>query len=158
MKKRTAKVRRQTKETNITVEVDLDGKGAYGVSTGLPFLDHMLELLSRHSLIDLKIRASGDLDVDFHHTVEDVGLALGKALDKALGARAGIRRYGCSLTPMDEALSRVAENFKTIKEQSGPDAIGVLSSARITNEENYLVQKFTRAVIGTNNVDHCARL
>jgi len=108
MKRRTAKIRRKTRETNIAIELNLDGKGTYAISTGLSFFDHMLELLSKHSLIDLKIRAAGDLKVDYHHTIEDIGLALGTALDKALGSRSGITRYGWSLVPMDEALSRVA--------------------------------------------------
>jgi len=108
MKKRQASVTRKTKETNIVVELCLDGKGTCAIGTGMPFLDHMLELLTRHSLVDLKVKATGDLDVDYHHTVEDVGLALGEALDKALGSRKGINRYGWSLAPMDEALSRCA--------------------------------------------------
>ena len=108
MKARTARVARKTRETDITVEVNLDGSGQYRVETGLPFLNHMLELLSKHSLIDLVIRAKGDLAVDYHHTVEDIGLALGTALDQALGTRCGIGRYGWSLLPMDDALSRVA--------------------------------------------------
>jgi len=107
MKKRIAKVRRITRETDIAMEIGLDGKGEYKIDTGIPFLDHMLDLVSKHSLIDLKIRARGDLKVDYHHTVEDIGLALGEALDKALGKRAGITRYGWSLVPMDEALSQV---------------------------------------------------
>jgi imidazoleglycerol-phosphate dehydratase len=108
MTKRTAEVRRKTRETDITVELNLDGAGVYSVSTGLPFLDHMLELLSRHSLIDLSIKARGDLHVDYHHTVEDLGLTVGQALNKALGTRKGIARYGSACIPMDEALSRVA--------------------------------------------------
>ncbi len=107
MKKRTGDVRRNTRETKINISVDLDGTGTYSVDTGLPFLNHMLELFSRHSLIDLKLKATGDLDVDYHHTVEDIGLALGTAIDKALGDRMGIRRYGWSYIPMDEALCRV---------------------------------------------------
>jgi len=108
MKKRTARIVRKTKETSISVELNLDGKGINSISTGMAFLDHMLELLSKHSLIDLAIIAKGDLEVDYHHTAEDVGLAIGSALDKALGTRKGIRRYGWSLVPMDEALSRSA--------------------------------------------------
>lgn len=108
MKKRTATVRRKTKETNICIALNLDGRGTGKVGTGLAFLDHMLNLMSKHSLIDLTVGASGDLDVDYHHTVEDVGLCLGEALDKALGDRKGIVRYGSSLVPMDEALSQVA--------------------------------------------------
>jgi imidazoleglycerol-phosphate dehydratase len=107
MKKRSAKVKRTTRETDVAVEIGLDGRGDYKINTGLAFLDHMLELLSKHSLIDLKIAAKGDLKVDYHHTVEDIGLALGEALDKALGKRAGITRYGWGLVPMDEALSQV---------------------------------------------------
>ena len=108
MSNRTAQIKRKTKETDISLELNLDGAGEYVNDTGVPFLDHMLDLLSKHSLIDLKVKATGDLEVDYHHTVEDVGLALGEALDKALGQRKGIRRYGWSLVPMDEALSRVA--------------------------------------------------
>lgn len=108
MKKRTAKIERKTRETNITLELGLDGKGTYSIDTGVPFFDHMLELLAKHAVLDLKIKAVGDLDVDYHHTVEDVGLALGDALNQALGDRKGITRYGFSLLPMDEALSRVA--------------------------------------------------
>jgi len=107
MKARKATVKRKTSETDIVVEVNLDGTGKYKLDTGLPFMNHMLELLSKHSLIDLKIMAKGDLEVDYHHTVEDIGLALGTALDKALGTRKGICRYGWAYVPMDDALSRV---------------------------------------------------
>ena len=105
---RQASVERNTKETQISAEVDLDGNGSYDVSTGIGFLDHMLEQLSRHSLIDLKVRAQGDLHIDFHHTTEDTGYAVGEALSKALRDRAGIVRYGDALIPMDETLTRVA--------------------------------------------------
>ena len=104
---RTARVERNTRETQIQVEVNLDGTGAYDVSTGIGFLDHMLEQLSRHSLIDLTIRAKGDLHIDFHHTTEDSGYAIGEAITKALGDRKGITRYGHALIPLDEALTRV---------------------------------------------------
>jgi len=104
---RMATETRETRETQIHIAVNVDGVGAYSVDTGLPFLNHMLELFSRHSLIDLKLKATGDLDVDYHHTVEDVGLALGTAIDRALGDRKGIRRYGFFYVPMDESLSRV---------------------------------------------------
>lgn len=107
MKDRLAKVDRNTSETRISVELNIDGTGSNSISTGLAFLDHMLQLFSRHSLIDLKLKAVGDLDVDYHHTVEDVGIALGTALDQALATRKGIVRYGWSYVPMDEALSRV---------------------------------------------------
>jgi imidazoleglycerol-phosphate dehydratase len=108
MKKRTAKIARATKETDIAIDLNIDGSGVYVNKTGIPFLDHMLDLLAKHALLDLKVRAKGDLDVDYHHTVEDVGLALGDALNKALGDRKGLTRYGWSLVPMDEALCQVA--------------------------------------------------
>lgn len=107
MKPRNARIKRATRETQIDVTLALDGHGRADVDTGLPFLNHMLELFSRHSLMDLRLRAHGDLAVDYHHTVEDLGLCLGQALDKALGDRRGIRRYGCATIPMDDALSRV---------------------------------------------------
>ncbi|MBG02743.1 MAG: imidazoleglycerol-phosphate dehydratase [Rhodospirillaceae bacterium] len=105
---RQASVERNTKETQISAEIALDGSGTYDVSTGIGFLDHMLEQLSRHSLMDLKVRAQGDLHIDFHHTTEDTGYVVGEALSKALGDRAGIVRYGSALIPMDETLTRVA--------------------------------------------------
>ncbi|MDA0664356.1 MAG: imidazoleglycerol-phosphate dehydratase HisB [Proteobacteria bacterium] len=105
---RAATVERNTKETKISASIDLDGTGRYDVKTGIGFLDHMLEQLSRHSLIDLTLRAEGDLHIDFHHTTEDSGYVVGEAVSKALGARAGIRRYGSALIPMDETLTRVA--------------------------------------------------
>src|SRR5690242_7336295 len=105
---RQARVERRTKETYIAAEVNLDGSGVYKVSTGIGFLDHMLEQLSRHSLIDLTLAAKGDLHIDFHHTTEDTGIVIGEAVAKALGDRAGITRYGDALIPMDETLTRVA--------------------------------------------------
>jgi imidazoleglycerol-phosphate dehydratase len=105
---RIASVSRSTKETSIEVTVNLDGTGEYQVSTGIGFLDHMLEQLSRHSLIDLTLTAKGDLHIDAHHTTEDSGIALGEAVAKALGDRRGITRYGDALIPMDETLTRVA--------------------------------------------------
>ncbi len=105
---RQASVERKTKETQIKATVNLDGTGKYDISTGVGFLDHMLEQLSRHSLIDLEVKAEGDLHIDFHHTTEDVGIAIGEAVAKALGDRQGIVRYGAAMSPMDEALTRVA--------------------------------------------------
>ncbi len=104
---RAARIERNTKETRISAEVNLDGTGAYDVSTGIGFLDHMLEQLSRHSLIDVTLRAEGDLHIDAHHTTEDSGIALGEAVAAALGDRAGIGRFGSALVPMDETLTRV---------------------------------------------------
>jgi imidazoleglycerol-phosphate dehydratase len=105
---RTATIERKTKETEISVSLDLDGSGNYDVSTGIGFLDHMLEQLSRHSLMDLTVKAKGDLHIDFHHTTEDTGIAIGEAFSKALGERKGITRYASALIPMDETLSRIA--------------------------------------------------
>ena len=105
---RRASVKRHTRETRIEAEIGLDGTGVYDVKTGIGFLDHMLEQLSRHSLIDLRLRAEGDLHIDFHHTTEDTGYAIGEAVSQALGDRKGIVRYGSALIPMDETLTRVA--------------------------------------------------
>jgi imidazoleglycerol-phosphate dehydratase len=108
---RTAKIARKTNETDVTVEVNLDGTGAHDMATGVGFFDHMLDQLARHSLIDMTVRATGDLHIDDHHTVEDVGIALGEALREAVGDKRGIRRYGACLLPMDEALARAALDF-----------------------------------------------
>ena len=105
---REGQTKRNTKETQIDVWLDLDGTGNYDVETGIGFLDHMLEQLSRHSLIDLKVRAAGDLHIDFHHTTEDTGIAIGLAFAEAIGDMKGIRRYASALIPMDETLTRVA--------------------------------------------------
>lgn len=105
---RKAVVERATKETRVTAEVNLDGTGRCEVATGIGFLDHMLEQLSRHSLIDLVLRAEGDLHIDFHHTTEDTGIVIGQAIAQALGDRRGIRRYGNAAIPMDETLTRVS--------------------------------------------------
>ncbi|HET6620204.1 MAG TPA: imidazoleglycerol-phosphate dehydratase HisB [Dongiaceae bacterium] len=105
---RQGKVERKTKETAIAVSVDLDGAGRSEIATGIGFLDHMLDQLSRHSLIDLTVKAKGDLHIDFHHTTEDTGIAIGEAVAKALGERTGIRRWGEATVPMDETLTRVA--------------------------------------------------
>jgi imidazoleglycerol-phosphate dehydratase len=105
---RTGAVARKTKETEISVQLNLDGSGVYNVATGIGFLDHMLEQLSRHSLIDLDVSAKGDTHIDFHHTTEDTGIAIGEAVTQAMGDRAGVTRYGSALIPMDETLTRVA--------------------------------------------------
>ena len=105
---RTGKIARKTNETDINVELNLDGTGNYDVETGIGFLDHMLEQLAKHGLIDLKVRARGDLHIDLHHTTEDSAIAIGQAFAKALGERRGIRRYASFDLPMDEALTRVA--------------------------------------------------
>ncbi|MFO1308700.1 MAG: imidazoleglycerol-phosphate dehydratase HisB [Burkholderiales bacterium] len=104
---RTARVERNTRETKIAVEVGLDGTGRADLDTGVPFLDHMLDQVARHGMIDLAVKAKGDLEIDAHHTVEDVGIAIGQAVAKALGDKAGLVRYGHAYVPLDEALSRV---------------------------------------------------
>ena len=105
---RKAKISRKTKETSIAVEVNIDGKGRYKIETGIGFLDHMLEQLSKHSLMDISVKAKGDTHIDLHHTTEDTGIAIGEAINKAAGNRKGIRRYAHALIPMDETLTRVA--------------------------------------------------
>ena len=111
MIERMAKVSRDTLETQITVEVNLDGTGIAEFQTGVPFLDHMLDQISRHGLIDISVKANGDTEIDDHHTVEDVGITIGQAFKDALGDKKGIRRYGHAYVPLDEALSRVVVDF-----------------------------------------------
>ena len=105
---RKAKIARKTNETDITVTVDLDGTGVHNMATGIGFLDHMLDQLARHSLIDISVKAKGDLHIDFHHTAEDVGIAIGQAIKQALGDKKGIRRYASADLPMDGTLTRAA--------------------------------------------------
>ena len=131
---RTAEVTRNTKETQIRVKLNLDGKGVAKLATGLPFLEHMLDQVARHGMLDLEIEAKGDLHIDAHHTVEDIGITLGQAFAKAAGDKAGIRRYGHAYVPLDEALSRVVIDF----------------SGRPGMEYNV---KYTRALIGEFDVD-----
>ena len=108
---RTAEIKRDTLETRIAVSINLDGTGECSLDTGLPFLEHMLDQVARHGLVDLSIQAEGDLEIDAHHTVEDIGITLGQALNEAIGDRKGIRRYGHAYVPLDEALSRVVIDF-----------------------------------------------
>ena len=111
MRERSAAVDRKTKETEISVKFNIDGNGTYDISTGVPFFDHMLTLFVVHGFFDLSIQAEGDVEVDFHHTVEDVGITLGQAFKQALSDKKGIRRYGHAYVPLDEALSRVVIDF-----------------------------------------------
>ena len=140
---RRGEIRRETLETKVDVELDLDGKGQVEVSTGVGFLDHMLTLLAKHSFMDLTVKAQGDLEVDSHHTVEDCGLALGQALKMALGKKAGIHRYGSCLLPMDEALAQIALDF------SGRPFLvwnASLPKVQLGNMEAEMVEEFFRAV------------
>ena len=111
MPKRLAKMRRKTRETQIAIAVDLDGSGKAAFAVGIPFLEHMLDQVARHGLIDIDVKAQGDLAIDAHHTVEDIGIVLGQAVNRALGDRTGITRYGHAYVPLDEALSRVVIDF-----------------------------------------------
>lgn len=130
---RKAAITRNTTETSIKVAVDLDGSGKYAVNTGVGFLDHMLEQLSRHSLMDLEVEAKGDLHIDAHHTTEDVGISIGQAVNQALGDRKGIARYGSAYVPMDEALTRVALDLSNRpyliwKVKFGRDKLGTMDT------------------------------
>ncbi|AUC52014.1 imidazoleglycerol-phosphate dehydratase [Sagittula sp. P11] len=140
---RRATVTRKTAETSITVELDLDGTGTYDNQTGVGFFDHMLDQLSRHSLIDMTIRAEGDLHIDDHHTVEDTGIAIGQALVKALGDKRGIRRYGACLLPMDDSLVRAALDLS-----ARPYLVWNvdLPSAKIGTFDTELVREFFQAL------------
>jgi imidazoleglycerol-phosphate dehydratase len=111
MTQRQAEIRRETLETQVTVAIDLDGTGKAELDAGVPFLEHMLDQVARHGLLDLEVRAAGDLDIDAHHTVEDIGITLGQAFSQALADKKGIRRYGHAYVPLDEALSRVVIDF-----------------------------------------------
>jgi imidazoleglycerol-phosphate dehydratase len=131
---RKAEIQRDTKETQVFVGLDLDGRGEASLASGIPFLDHMLDQIARHGALDLTVRAKGDLEIDAHHTVEDIGITLGMALAKALGDKKGIRRYGHAYVPLDEALSRAVVDF----------------SGRPGLEYNV---KFARARVGEFDVD-----
>ncbi len=139
---RSATLTRTTAETDITVEINLDGSGIYDNATGIGFFDHMLDQLARHALIDMKIHATGDLHIDDHHTVEDVGITLGQALAKALGDKRGIRRYGACLLPMDDALVRCALDLS-----ARPFLIWnvALPTAQIGTFDTELVREFFQA-------------
>ena len=142
-KKRTADVKRDTKETKISLCLDLDGSGKGTIETGIGFFDHMLELLKKHALIDLTVKAVGDLDVDYHHTVEDVGLVFGKALNEALGDRKGITRYGFASIPMDEALCETSIDL------GGRPFVVMVSGKKhmmVRDFEVKLLEEFFRAV------------
>jgi imidazoleglycerol-phosphate dehydratase len=140
---RIAQLDRKTNETNITIEVNLDGEGIYNIDTGIGFFDHMLTLAARHGIMDLNVKAEGDLYVDAHHTVEDVGIALGKCIEKALGDKKGISRYGTAFLPMDETLAMVSMDI------SGRPYLvfeAEFNSPMVGKMDTELVEEFFRAV------------
>lgn len=147
--KRSAKVSRKTKETDITVEINIDGVGTSSLDSGIGFLDHMLEQISRHGLFDLSIKAQGDLHIDAHHTVEDIGITLGQAFEKAIGDKLGIRRYGHAYVPLDEALSRVVLD---ISGRPGLDLNVDFTRARIGEFDVDLIHEFFQGFINHANI------
>jgi imidazoleglycerol-phosphate dehydratase len=147
---RIAKVDRKTKETDIRLSLNLDGEGKYAIDTSIPFLDHMLSLMSKHGLLDMKIKAKGDIDIDFHHTVEDIGIVLGKAVKEALGNMQGITRYGQASVPMDEALAMVSIDI------SGRPylvyKVEIPKKSKIKNFDPDLIEDFLQAFASTSSI------
>ncbi|OGP64888.1 MAG: imidazoleglycerol-phosphate dehydratase [Deltaproteobacteria bacterium RBG_16_42_7] len=147
---REAQIIRKTKETDITVSLNLDGQGVYDIKTSIPFLDHMLSLFAKHGLIDLKIKAKGDIEIDYHHTVEDIGICLGDALKKALGNKKGIKRYGNVTVPMDEAIASV-----TLDISERPYLVYKVilpKKSKIKNFDADLVEDFLQAFVSRSGV------
>ena len=147
---RKASVKRKTKETDVQVAINLDGSGSYAIDTSIPFLDHMLSLLSKHGLFDLKIKAKGDIDVDYHHTVEDIGIVFGKAVNQALGTMRGITRYGQATVPMDEALASVSIDI------SGRPylvyKVEFSKRSKIKNFDADLIEDFLQAFVSNSSI------
>ncbi|MFZ6016928.1 MAG: imidazoleglycerol-phosphate dehydratase HisB [Nitrospirota bacterium] len=147
---RTAKVERKTKETDIKLTINLDGKGQYSINTSISFLDHMLSLMCKHGLFDMKIKAKGDIDIDYHHTVEDIGIVLGKAVKQALGDMKGISRYGQATVPMDEALASVSLDI------SGRPylvyRVEFPKKVRIKNFDADLIEDFLQAFVSHSSI------
>jgi imidazoleglycerol-phosphate dehydratase len=143
MSQRIAKSSRKTAETKIELSIDLDGDGTSEIKTGIPFFDHMLTLFSKHGLFDLKLSVAGDIDVDFHHTIEDTGIVLGECMREALGTKEGIRRYGCAYLPMDETLARVVVDLSNRPHLEFRAPAGTPSAP---NMPFSLVEEFCRAL------------
>jgi len=141
---RKASIHRKTKETEIRLELDLDGAGQSEIKTGIPFMDHMLTLMAAHGFMDLKVTATGDTEIDDHHTVEDLGICLGKAIHEALGKREGIRRYGDAIVPMDEALARIALDISNRPSLAYRVA---LKESKTGSFDVNLVREFFRALV-----------
>jgi imidazoleglycerol-phosphate dehydratase len=144
MKSRAATVVRDTQETQITVKINLDGSGRAKLASGVPFLDHMLDQIARHGLVDLEVKARGDLHIDAHHTVEDIGITLGQALAKAVGDKKGVRRYGHAYVPLDEALSRVVVDLSG---RPGLEMTGKFTRARVGEFDVDLVREFFQGFV-----------
>jgi imidazoleglycerol-phosphate dehydratase len=154
MTERIAQVTRSTNETQIEVEINLDGKGVSRLETGIPFLEHMLDQIAKHGVIDLNVTANGDLHIDYHHTVEDIGITMGQAVNQALGDKKGIRRYGYAYVPLDEALSRAVLDFSgrplLVQHASFPDrTIGQFSTTLI----HEFFQGFANHALATLHMD-----
>jgi len=141
---RKASIHRKTKETEIRLELDLDGAGQSEIKTGIPFMDHMLTVMAAHGFMDLKVTATGDTEIDDHHTVEDLGICLGKAIHEALGKREGIRRYGDAIVPMDEALARIALDISNRPSLAYRVA---LKESKTGSFDVNLVREFFRALV-----------
>ncbi len=146
---RQTSVERNTRETRISIRLDLDGTGKAKLETGMPFFEHMLEQVARHGLIDMEIHADGDLDIDFHHTVEDTGIVLGQAMREALGDKTGITRYGHAYVPLDEALSRVVIDFSG---RPGLEYQVDYSRARVGDFDVDLIQEFFQGFVNSCGV------
>jgi imidazoleglycerol-phosphate dehydratase len=149
-KMRTARVARKTKETDIKLAINLDGKGEYSIDTSIPFLDHMLSLMCKHGLFDIRLKARGDIDVDYHHTVEDIGIVFGKAVKQALGNMEGFSRYGQASVPMDEALASVSLDI------SGRPylvyKVEFPKKSKIKNFEPDLIEDFLQAFVSSSGI------
>jgi len=147
---RTAKIERKTKETDIKLTINLDGKGQYSIDTPIPFLEHMLSLMCKHGIFDMKLKAKGDIDIDFHHTVEDIGIVLGKAVRQALGDMKGISRYGHATVPMDEALASVSLDI------SGRPylvyKVAFPKKSKIKNFDPDLIEDFLQAFVSNSGI------
>ncbi|MCE2999844.1 MAG: imidazoleglycerol-phosphate dehydratase HisB [Betaproteobacteria bacterium] len=141
---RKAQITRNTQETQISVKLDLDGKGVARLDSGVPFIDHMLDQIARHGLVDLEVKAKGDLHIDAHHTVEDIGITLGQAFAKAIGDKKGVRRYGHAYVPLDEALSRVVIDLSG---RPGLEMSGKFTRARIGDFDVDLVREFFQGFV-----------
>ena len=146
---REAEINRNTLETQIAVRVRLDGSGRSALNTGVPFLDHMLDQIARHGLIDLEVKAKGDLHIDAHHTVEDIGITLGQAFAKAVGDKKGVRRYGHAYVPLDEALSRVVVDLSG---RPGLEMSGKFTRARVGDFDVDLVREFFQGFVNHASV------